>query len=185
MVAGRSASTAEVLGELLPGAEIEISRHRDRDAIGVATLDVDAQAAVRGGVPLRDGGADALQASRSRADARRLSSSPALSLDARVAARMATARVSIALTVLEGLGLFTYVALTWSEPHRALGALLAAVACVLGAGLTVAPLELLLSDRWVSVTWLAWSLTLVVATAVGVAIDAEPEARWSSCSHCF
>jgi diguanylate cyclase (GGDEF)-like protein len=91
--------------------------------------------------------------------------------EAALAVRVETARAGIALIFVAAVGLLAYVALTWSEPHRLGLALLAAFACSTAVGPAVAGLERLLDERWAPTTWLVWSVSIIAATAVAVALD--------------
>jgi diguanylate cyclase (GGDEF)-like protein len=77
----------------------------------------------------------------------------------------------MALIAVAALGLVLYVGLTWSEPHRAGLLAVALFGCATGAAPAVAGLERVLADRWFAVTWLSWSLSIIAALAVGVALD--------------
>src|SRR6476659_6895376 len=91
--------------------------------------------------------------------------------EAALAARVETARAGIALIVVAALGLLVYVAMTWSEPHRAGLIGVALFGCLTGAAPAALGLERVLTDRWVATTWLSWSLSIIAALAVGAALD--------------
>src|SRR4051794_8172998 len=91
--------------------------------------------------------------------------------DAALAARVETARAGVVLTLVAVVGLFAYIFLTWSEPNR--GGLIAVASA--GVATAMVPLllglERILDERWADLTWLTWSLAVIIANAFGVALD--------------
>jgi diguanylate cyclase (GGDEF)-like protein len=88
-----------------------------------------------------------------------------------LAARVETARAGIALILVAAVGLLAYIGLTWSDAHRGGLVLVALFGCATALVPWLAGLERVLDERWAAVTWLAWSLSIVAANAVGVALD--------------
>jgi diguanylate cyclase (GGDEF)-like protein len=91
--------------------------------------------------------------------------------EAALAARVETARAGIALILVAIVGLVIYIALTWSEPHRSGLLLVAAFGCATAAVPVLAGLERVLEEHRAPLTWLIWSLSIIFANAVGVALD--------------
>jgi diguanylate cyclase (GGDEF)-like protein len=91
--------------------------------------------------------------------------------EAALAARVETARAGIVLILVAAIGLLTYVGLTWSEPHRLGLAGVAAFGCLTAVVPRLAGLERVLDERRADITWLLWSVSIIFATSVGVAVD--------------
>jgi diguanylate cyclase (GGDEF)-like protein len=91
--------------------------------------------------------------------------------EAALAARVETARAGMVLIVVAAAGLLTYVGLTWSEPNRTGLAAVAAFGCLTALIPWLAGLERVLEERRADITWLVWSLSIIFATSVGVAMD--------------
>ncbi len=80
-------------------------------------------------------------------------------------------RAGFVMTLFGGSGTLAYVASTWERSGR-LVLLAIALLAFLSAGAFVLPVvQRLLYTRWAAHLWLGWSLGLIAATAVGVAVD--------------
>jgi diguanylate cyclase (GGDEF)-like protein len=88
-----------------------------------------------------------------------------------LAARVETARAGIVLTLVAAVGVLAYLGLTWSDPHRAALVLVALFVCATAFVPWLSGLERVLDERWASATWLTWSLSVIAANAVAVALD--------------
>ena len=80
-------------------------------------------------------------------------------------------KAGFAMTLLGGSSVLGYVGATWERPGRFVLLVISLLAFA-SAALFVTPMvKRALHTRWAAHLWLGWSLSLLAATAVGVAVD--------------